>query len=270
MIDPTLRLVASDLATVAAGVDTQVLLVGAYARDLCLGSTNGSTRATNDADFAVILKSWDRVDAFFSACLGPFRDVDRAELKMYHRDSGLKVDLIPCGEIEAPPGTLVLRGSVRTLNVVGLLECFDHGVCLDPQISEVLVPPPAGFLILKLLAFIDRRERRDLRDFGWVLGGFPVDGDRIWTDERLMEAFADSTLTYDDVPHWLAGRDMVAKFAPDTVTRFVAALDSLLQERAELRSLVVDHMAGLVADERVDRADRALRVLREACSAPPG
>ncbi|MEQ1502458.1 MAG: nucleotidyl transferase AbiEii/AbiGii toxin family protein [Myxococcota bacterium] len=86
---------------------------------------------------------------------------------MTHRATVLKVDLVPCGSIEAQPGTLSLRGSRRRLNTQGLTECS----------TQVLVPPPAGFVVLKLLAFVDRREPRDLRDLGHVLRHFPFDPD---------------------------------------------------------------------------------------------
>lgn len=265
-MDPALSLVAFDLGKVAAQMGTQVLLVGAYARDLCLGPTSSPTRGTNDADFAVLLKSWEHVDAFFSNCVELFRDIDRAELKMYHRATGLKVDIVPCGPIEEPPGTLALRGSVRRFNTVGLAECFEVGTRLDPAVPEVLVPPPAGFLVLKLFAFTDRRERRDLRDLGHVLTKFPIDEDLVWADEQLMTAFADGSLTYEDVRFWQVGRDIAAKFTAETVAHVVAALDRLLQEKPDLRTLVVEHVA-VDPDERVDRADRALKALRNACGA---
>lgn len=85
---------------------------------------------------------------------------------MHHRATGLRVDIAPCGPIEAPPGTLQLRGSDRKLNTTGLVECFQLAHHLDPALAEVLVPPPAGLLVLKLFAFLDRRERRHLRDLG--------------------------------------------------------------------------------------------------------
>jgi predicted nucleotidyltransferase len=267
-MDPTLSLVASDIGNVAAQVGTRVLLVGAYARDLCLGPTSSPTRGTNDADFAVLLENWDHVDAFFSKCLALFRDVDRAELKMYHRTTGLKVDIVPCGPIETPPGTLALRGSVRRFNTVGLAESFELGTRLHPAVPEVLVPPPAGFLVLKLFAFTDRRERRDLRDLGHVLTRFPIEDDLVWADDQLLAAFADGSLTYEDVRFWQVGRDIAAKFTAETTAHVIAALDGLLQEKPELRSLVVEH-ATLDPDERLERADRALQILRRACGATP-
>ncbi|MEQ1502251.1 MAG: nucleotidyl transferase AbiEii/AbiGii toxin family protein [Myxococcota bacterium] len=259
-----LALVAHDLGQVAVAVGTRVLLVGAYARDLCLGAVEPTARMTNDADFAVLLESWAAVDAFFAACAGSFRDVDRGELKMYHRATGLKVDLVPCGPIEVPPGTLSLRGSRRRLNTVGLVECFALGRPLGA--TQVVVPPPAGFVVLKLLAFTDRREPRDLRDLGYVLHRIPFDPEWIWEDDELLAAFSDGSLTYDDARFWYAGREIRRQFAAETVAAVLVALRQLRGDRPDLRVLTVE---SLDPDERLTRADRMLAVLdRAVCGGP--
>lgn len=54
-----------------------------------------------------------------------------------------------------------------------------------------------------------------------------------------MAAFADSSLTMDDVPFWQAGRTLAATFAPATVEAVIAGLDRLRQERPDLRTLIV-------------------------------
>lgn len=258
MIDIVER-VALDVGEVAAAVGTRALLVGAYARDLCLDVGAPTTRMTNDADFAVLLDSWGAVDALFTACAERFRDVDRAELKMIHRATGLKVDLVPCGSIEAPPGTLSLRGSRRTLNTQGLAECFTLGRKLGA--TQVLVPPPAGFVVLKLLAFVDRREPRDLRDLGHVLRHFPLDPEWIWGDDELLAAFADGSLVLDDARPWYAGRQIRRDFTPDTLSAWRAAVERLVAERADIRALLVETRD---PDERLVTADRLLSVVLRA------
>lgn len=266
MIDRPLALVVAEIDGVVSRLGTRALLVGAYARDLCLSAEGASTRGTRDADFAILLDSWAQVDSFFSTCIHGFRDIDRSELKMYHRSSGLKVDIVPCGPIETPTGMLILRGSPRRLNTAGLAECFDLGRPLDPGFFHVLVPPPAGFIVLKLMAFADRRERRDLRDLGHVLGRMPIDEARVWSDEDLMAGFADGTLTYDDLRPWQAGRAIALEFSSNTVHAVTAALDGLRREPPELRSFVLEDAPSIDPDERVARADRTIAVLRRACA----
>jgi predicted nucleotidyltransferase len=263
-MDEWLSRVVVDLGQVAARLSTRVLLVGAYARDLCLGITEAS-RATNDADFAVLFESWAQLDTFFSHSTKHFRDIDRAELKMYHKETSLKVDIVPCGPIEEPPGILFLRGSQRQLNTAGLAECFDLGRRLDVSTGEVLLPPPAGFIVLKLFAFAERRELRDLRDLGHVLHRYPVDDEAIWDDDELMEAFALQTLNYDDTPCWQAGRYVATQFTLATSTKVVGALDDLLGDRPDLRAQIIGGLPGVNPDNRLQQADRVLMVLRRAC-----
>ena len=263
MMDPTLKEVVDDLAGVAAKVDARLLLVGAYARDLCLG-TQEEARKTSDVDFAMQLESWAKVDAFFAESADTFRDPNRAELLLYHRVTGTKVDVVPCGRIESPPGTLALRDSTRRLNTAGLAECFELGRPLEPS-GRILLPPPAGFIVLKLLAFTDRREHRDLRDVGHVLHRFPFDADEIWGDTAVMSAFEDGTLTHDDVRFWRAGCEIARCFTQQTIAQVVQALDKLRNETAALRVLVLDgSIERIDSSARLAKADRVLHVLRRA------
>src|SRR5690606_34238822 len=89
----------------------------------------------------------------------------------------------------------------------------------------------------------------------------------IWEDAQLMEAFADGGVTYEDHGYWRAGRAIAVAFAPETVARFGEALDRLRAERPEVRVLLVEGVPGLGADERLERADHVLDVLRRGLHA---
>ena len=67
MMEPILARIVEDLADVATRTGTSALLVGAHARELCLGG-GALGRRTTDVDFAVHLDDWLAVDRFFSAC----------------------------------------------------------------------------------------------------------------------------------------------------------------------------------------------------------
>jgi len=263
-MDPVLSAVVTDLGAVAQGQGVRVLLVGAWARDLCLGSGVAS-RATDDADFAVLIDSWERFDRFLDACRGHFRDIDPRELTMRHKLTGLKVDVVPCGPIEAPPGLLELRGDPRRLRLFGLAECFDLGTRLDIPVGDVLVPPPAGVVLAKLFSFLDRRARRDLRDLGHVLFSFPGDLESIFDDSLLMAHFAEGTLTMEDVGFWQLGRFIATEFPIEVSKVVVEGIDHLLGEGLDVRVLLVAGQPGLDPDERLLRADHALSVLRMGC-----
>ncbi len=263
-MDSVLSAVVADLGAVAQEQGVRVLLVGAWARDLCLGSA-GPSRATDDADFAVLIDSWERFDRFLDACEVHFRDIDPRELTMRHTSTGLKVDIVPCGPIEAPPGTLMLRGDPRQLRLLGLAECFDLGTRLDIPIGDVLVPPPAGVVLAKLFSFLDRRARRDLRDLGHVLFSFPADLESILDDDVLMDHFAEGTLTMEDVGFWQLGRFIAIEFPIAVSTAVVEGIDHLLAEGLDVRALLVGNLVGVGPDDRLRLADHALSVLRMGC-----
>jgi len=261
--------IIADLAEIASRTDTSLLLVGAQARDLCVGRA-GPGRLTRDVDFAVRFDDWSAVDAFFRACTDDFRDVDQDELLMYHRATGLKVDVVPCGGIESPSGTLALRGSQRRLNTTGLLECLALGTPLLAS-SRVVLPPPAGFVLLKLLAYRDRQEPRDLADLGHVVHRYPYDVKALWEDAAFVSMLSSAKLDYDDFRVWCVGRDLSRRFEPATVTCFAAALDAMLADTPHVRSRVDDgHPRPPDTENRLERADRLLNVLRMSVNPTAG
>ena len=187
---------------------------------------------------------------------------------MYHRATGLKVDVVPCGGIESPAGTLALRGSERRLNTTGLTECLLMGTPLEGS-GRVVLPPPSGFVLLKLLAFQDRREPRDLGDLGHVVHRFPHAERTIWDDTAFMSALTSGTLTYEDFQFWCVGRDLASRFEPPTVAAFTRALDVLRADVPHVRSRVDDgHPHPPDREGRLERADRLLAVLRMAVEMP--
>jgi predicted nucleotidyltransferase len=266
-MEPVLQQIVEDLSDVAARTATSALLVGAHARELCLGGGEPGRRTT-DVDFAVHLDDWSAVDRFFGACAPHFTKADRTELLMYHRATGLKVDVVPCGGIESPAGTLALRGSDRQLNTTGLTECLILGTPLVGS-GRVVLPPPSGFVLLKLLAFQDRREPRDLGDLGHVVHRFPHVESAVWEDAAFMAALTAGTLAYEEFGFWCVGCDIAGRFEPATVEAFIRALDALRADVPHLRSRVDDgHPHPPDREGRLERADRLLTVLRMSVESP--
>jgi len=232
------------------------MLVGAWARDLCLPvHQRREARKTNDADLAIIVDSWEGVDRFFAAAETQFY-VTRPELFMRHRESGVQVDVVPCGALEGAQGVLSIRGSRRVMNIRGLAEAFDVATPHTLQGRVFLVPPPCAFVHLKLLAFIDRRAPRDLRDVGHVVRYFEYDA---LNDAAMMERFADG-LTFEDAPAWGIGATLANQFTAGVRDAFCAALGTVAAETPGMRGLLASHI--LDPDQRVEAADRIIRLLR--------
>jgi predicted nucleotidyltransferase len=163
------------LLQIASTQNHRLLLVGAFARTLCLpSSVRGPARKTRDADVAVRMMDWSAFDALLSACEPAF-SIDRSELRLRHVLTGVRIDVVPCGAIEQPPGSLPLRRTTRVLNTTGLTEAFSTARSELIGGQSLLVPRPEAFVLLKLLSFLDRRAPRDLRDAGYVLARYPID-----------------------------------------------------------------------------------------------
>ena len=202
------------------------------------------------------------MDAVFDACVGRFAE-RRRELFLRHRSTGVKVDVVPCGRIEAPPGSLALRASTRVLNTAGLAEAFRSARPLDVDGFTVHVPTPSAYVLLKLLSFLDRRAPRDLRDLGHVVRRAPVDEERIWSDDEVLNGLADGRFDARRHGCWQLGRDVAQSFSASTTRIFVDALVSLTTEADAVRTLLVDKSD---PDERVEAADRLISVLKTAAS----
>lgn len=261
------RTALADLLRIAQEQNRRLLLVGAFARTLCLPeSVRGPARKTRDADVAVQMEDWSAFDDFLSACPPTFT-VDRTELRLGHAQTGVKIDVVPCGAIERPLGSLPLRRTTRILNTTGLSEAFSTARVEVVGGLSLLVPRPEAFVLLKLLSFLDRRAPRDLRDAGYVLHRYPADEDAVWEDAMIMAGFADESLAWEDLGVWQLGRALTETFQPSTVAVFLAALERLTLEPDATRALLVqeDGIDRLEPDARLLTADRIFDVLRRAC-----
>lgn len=68
-IEEPFRSALVDALRIAEGLRFRMMLVGAFARELCLPiSVRSPARKTRDADLAVRIDSWDRLGEYFVAC----------------------------------------------------------------------------------------------------------------------------------------------------------------------------------------------------------
>jgi predicted nucleotidyltransferase len=167
------------------GAGVLYMLVGATARDLLLFHVYGHAviRATYDLDFAILVDSWEQFGSVKQLLVGTpgFIDKKREAQRLHYTPPGREVetvvDIIPFGQlatqeqkIEWPPDAGVV------MNVAAFSDVFASSV--EIQINANLSIPVAslpGLAILKLFAWFDRRDDRDVIDI-----------------RRLMETYADA------------------------------------------------------------------------------
>ena len=176
---------------------------------------------------------------------------------MRHRTHAVKLDLIPCGRIEAPKGELQLRNSTRVSNTVGLAATFETARQHAVGAHTVLIPRPSAYVLLKLLSFLYRRASRDLR---YVIVRNGYDPSTIWDDSATQLALENGSLEFEDLPQWFLGRDLGATFHQDAIEAFLTALDTVAELPLWHKGILFHTVPN--ADERLLKAERWTRVLR--------
>ena len=94
----------SALHAVAAPLGVEFFLMGAAARDLILRYAHGieASRATEDVDFAVMVRDWQAYDALRTALIasGEFSARPGPATHRLRHTSGLPLDIVPFGGVE--------------------------------------------------------------------------------------------------------------------------------------------------------------------------
>ena len=133
-IDAATVHVLSRLAQTAKAQDVDVLLVGAFARDVLFLHMHGIEpgRRTEDVDFSVQVRSWAAFDrlrkALGTAGFSPV-EADHPE-KLRDKDTGREIDLVPFGPIAGPDQMLTWPNNGPTWNLTGLEDAFAHAIHL--------------------------------------------------------------------------------------------------------------------------------------------
>lgn len=157
-IDPLVITVLSDLARGLRTLEIEFCVIGALVPELLLGVH--PRRFTKDADVTVILDTLadferlkERLHEF------DFERTTRA-YRMTHRRAGW-VDLLPYSERLAPAGRLDLTRDL-SFNMVGFDQVVPNAIQVQvtPELTVPVIPVPL-YVLLKLVAFADRKEPKD-------------------------------------------------------------------------------------------------------------
>ncbi|MEK9141750.1 MAG: hypothetical protein AAB308_11910 [Nitrospirota bacterium] len=248
-----------EVCSAAEKLKINVVLVGALMAQYTpeLGSDYPKFRGTNDADFGVSVRTWEDFKKLHEELLA--RDF-KANPKIEHRlhRGATMVDLIPYGSQIAPDGKLTWPESGFEMTVTG----FDE-VCAaarkadqsnDPSLPVITVP---GFVLLKIIAFLDRRARHDPKhrddgkDIEYWLRNFASGTD----DARRFDWAGQSGLAhevYETAGAVLLGVE-VGKLASSEAAVYV---DRFMKESEDLYSPFMDALASGQYEEAADKKRR--------------
>jgi predicted nucleotidyltransferase len=158
------------LQEVAGAMGVEYFLMGAAARDLMVTYAHGiqSSRATEDADFAVMVRSWAEFDGLRKGLIEgqQFRPrPGNATHRLRHKD-GLPLDIVPFGGVERSDRTIAWPGNEGVVyDTFGINEAFAS--CVDvilPEEVRLRVASIPALAILKLAAWNDRKRTHAGRD----------------------------------------------------------------------------------------------------------
>lgn len=171
----------SDLEHAATTASVEVMLTGAFARDLHIVYAHGIAigRMTQDLDFGVAVGSWSdfetlRVDLIGS---GRFSPSAHAPHRFIHVATKLPVDVVPFAGVEDESRHIAWppRGETR-MDAFGLREAFGSSerVRLPGGVLSRVVSLPA-LAMLKLVTWVDRHlsaPRKDAYDIMLIASNY--------------------------------------------------------------------------------------------------
>ncbi|WP_139311681.1 hypothetical protein [Desulfovibrio sp. DV] len=217
-------------------------------------------RRTEDWDFGVQVADWAAFAALRAALLDSARFTDCPVVHRLVHQSGVPIDFVPFGDLEAPPGSVTFAADERTMQVAGFAEALEQAVPLAvaPDLTLPVVNLP-GFVLLKLFSANDRRENQQTKDLQDIRAVFAAchaqDDNRDRTFDELADFWEAEAIDWDTAGAALMGHDVAAMIRPETYARLVPILDWFCD--AESRSLEPLMRLRVVGDERDELSRRA-------------
>ncbi|MBK9317509.1 MAG: hypothetical protein IPM91_00850 [Bacteroidetes bacterium] len=191
-------------------------------------------RGTNDIDFAVMLPEMDVYEHLKERIIDRgFRKVNEPYRLIFDKTDTV-IDLLPFGEIEEE-GTVIFTDRKTELSVVGMKEVNDHSVVVNFQDFSITISPLVGIVILKLISFSDKPERKkDLDDIYVILNSyFEINKEEFYEShtDMLEEIETDNFILLAGAR--MMGRDIkkIIAISPVLTTRIVGILELELQEQ---------------------------------------
>ena len=221
-LDPLIREALIDLKRGVDAAGARFCIIGALLPEFLLRAP--SKRFTNDADAVMGAKTIGEFEDLKRHLQG-FRFLEtKLAIRLVHA-TGTRVDLLPYSETIAPAGTLHLPGDL-TFNMVGFEPVFDAAltVPIEPGLVLPMAPLPL-YVVLKLVAFSDRKAAKDLGSIVHCLRHYDEDADRRYGVEHagVLVPFEFSTA-------YLLGLDAAAYVRDDRVRPLAAGVLDLFAD----------------------------------------
>jgi predicted nucleotidyltransferase len=232
------------LNTVARRLNTDFLVVGAFARDLLLTHVLGARPGlqTEDVDIGIQLVDWASYRVVVNSLLEHgYRKGQSAHV--YFGPVGLRTDLLPFGPLEDSRSISFADSDHISMDMTGFAESFPQRIEFELEDGTTFCTPnPAGMVLLKLSAWNElypwNKATKHVRDIGLLMEAF-FDGtiDRIETTLIFSGVF---DMLPDPLPIYhtavVLGRQVKALCHdyPETLTTLQSIYDKIRTDEREL------------------------------------
>jgi predicted nucleotidyltransferase len=223
----------SDLFTIISTFDLPIVLVGGGARILIFDQKFGEGRGTKDWDVAISVDSWEIYQQLQAALIEgntPLFQATKTSHKFIHIETQIEIDIVPFGEIAKPEEKITWPDSEKSMNVLGLAEALSSAETINIGNFEIRAINIAAFIVLKLFAWSDRRDKKDLDDIDFILSKYE-DYERVFAE--LSDELAKEDIALTDASIYLLGRDIDKTFQAKTLKQLNVILDELIERLAD-------------------------------------
>jgi predicted nucleotidyltransferase len=232
-IDTETKKFLTDFKSIIDSLEVPMLLIGAQARMLIFDSQyQVQGRATKDWDVAVKLDNWERYNLLISIMTtgqNPLFKKTKVIHKFIHIETELEVDVIPFGDISKPNQEINWPDG-NQMNILGLEEAFANTEIIIIDNLEIRVADIDAFIALKLLAWNNRREKKDLKDIITVLRKSPNEEDQDRVYDEFFDEIIEGRFEVDEAAIIFIGRNIQNKFKSETINKVKEIVDIILEQ----------------------------------------
>lgn len=157
--------------SICRGLGVNYFLIGAIARNLFFEKANlaHAIRRTKDLDFGVAVNSWKDFNKLKNELVNAgFEEMDAAHRLKY--PGKVIIDIIPFGKIVGKDHKIYWPPSEETvMNMLGFEEAYKLSNVVDVEKNlKTKVCSLEGMIVLKIIAWKDRKRDDDARDVGRI------------------------------------------------------------------------------------------------------
>lgn len=117
-------------------------------------------RGTKDIDFAIMISTMGQYEKLSETLVNKGFNRVKAPWTFFSQKYNVAIDILPFGEIEEQD-TVQFNERYSDLHVLGFKEVLEESEQVEIEEKIVNIPPLAGMIILKLVAWSDRPEERE-------------------------------------------------------------------------------------------------------------